>query len=66
MTTEPLPGSSLWSLLFTVLDRDTDTKGLGIQALDLGGRASGTGCISGYREGEPCTMKGECVISTSI
>ena len=42
MTTEPLPSSSLWSLLFTVLDRDTDTKGLRIQVLDLGGRASGT------------------------
>ena len=42
MTTEPLPGSSLWSLLFTVLDRDTDTKGLRIHVLDLGGRASRT------------------------
>lgn len=33
MTAEPLPGSGFMNLLFTVLDRDTDTKGLGIRAM---------------------------------
>ena len=64
MSIEPLPGSSLRPLLFTVLDRDRYT---GPQ--DPGPwpqRQSLWDCISGYREGGSCIVKGEGVNSTWI